>query len=137
VLQGIERRKSFAGVMDWQGWAITLGCPYSDGTGERGPGKYDGKFEAAPDIDHGNMKVQQSIQLHGFGHCFIILDRPMQMYLHLQYPYPKASQSECHLIRTIKNYQVDRAPTNLINIINLLLCVSTSLTKQQNVLKIS
>ena len=63
ALTGIERRKSFAGVMDWQGWAITLGCPYSDGTGERGPGKYDGKFDAAPDIDHGNQKVQQSIQL--------------------------------------------------------------------------
>lgn len=65
-VSGIERRKSFAGVMDWQGWAITLGCPYSDGTGERGPGKYDGKFDAAPDIDHGNKKVQQSIQRLGF-----------------------------------------------------------------------
>ena len=60
---GIEHRKSFAGVMDWQGWAITLGDKFSDGTGERGPGKYDGKFDAAPDIDHGNQKVQQSIAI--------------------------------------------------------------------------
>ena len=60
---GIEHRKSFAGVMDWQGWAITLGDKFSDGTGERGPGKYDGKFDAAPDIDHGNQKVQKSIQV--------------------------------------------------------------------------
>ena len=60
---GMEHRPSFAGVMDWQGWAITLGDKFSDGTGERGPGKYDGKFDAAPDIDHGNKKVQQSIQI--------------------------------------------------------------------------
>lgn len=79
-VSGIERRKSFAGVMDWQGWAITLGCPYSDGTGERGPGKYDGKFDAAPDIDHGNKKVQQSIQRLGAAKqvsngavCFVLL----------------------------------------------------------------
>jgi len=60
---GMEHRPSFAGVVDWQGWAITLGDKFSDGTGERGPGKYDGKFDAAPDIDHGNKKVQQSIQI--------------------------------------------------------------------------
>jgi len=60
---GIEHRKSFAGVMDWEGWAITLGDKFSDGTGERGPGQYDGKFDAAPDIDHGNKKVQQSIAI--------------------------------------------------------------------------
>ncbi|CAL1146851.1 unnamed protein product, partial [Cladocopium goreaui] len=60
---GIESRKSFAGVMDWQGWAITLGDKFSDGTGERGPGQYDDKFDAAPDIDHGNKKVQQSIAI--------------------------------------------------------------------------
>ncbi|CAK9017825.1 unnamed protein product [Durusdinium trenchii] len=60
---GIESRKSFAGVMDWQGWAITLGDKFSDGTGERGPGQYDDKFDAAPDIDHGNKKVQQSISV--------------------------------------------------------------------------
>lgn len=60
---GIESRKSFAGVMDWQGWAITLGDKFSDGTGERGPGQYDDKFDAAPDIDHGNKKAQQSIAI--------------------------------------------------------------------------
>jgi len=60
---GIEHRKSFAGVMDWQGWAVTLGDKFSDGTGERGPGQYDGKFDAAPDIDHGNEKVQNSIKV--------------------------------------------------------------------------
>ena len=90
-------RKSFAGVMDWQGswtnggwgpvggsfsghhmfvlvaischfsrmissggWAITLGDKFSDGTGERGPGQYDDKFDAAPDIDHGNKKVRRN-----------------------------------------------------------------------------
>ncbi|CAE7689612.1 AMY1.6 [Symbiodinium pilosum] len=58
---GIESRQSFHGIMDWQGWAITLGDKFSDGTGERGPGHYDGKFDAAPDIDHGNKKVQNSI----------------------------------------------------------------------------
>ena len=56
---GIESRKSFAGVMDWQGWAITLGDKFSDGTGERGPGQYDDQFDAAPDIDHGNAKAPQ------------------------------------------------------------------------------
>eukprot|EP00438_Fugacium_kawagutii_P018425 Skav229323 [mRNA] locus=scaffold2688:50926:56779:- [translate_table: standard] len=61
--KGIESRKSFAGVMDWQGWAVTLGDKFSDGTGERGPGQYDDKFDAAPDIDHGNKKVQQSIAI--------------------------------------------------------------------------
>eukprot|EP00928_Gymnodinium_smaydae_P050054 TRINITY_DN3366_c0_g6_i1.p1 TRINITY_DN3366_c0_g6~~TRINITY_DN3366_c0_g6_i1.p1 ORF type:complete len:1786 (+),score=300.32 TRINITY_DN3366_c0_g6_i1:41-5359(+) len=60
---GIEHRKSFVGVMDWQGWAVTLGDKFSDGTGEHGPGKYDGKFDAAPDIDHGNKKVQESIKI--------------------------------------------------------------------------
>ncbi|CAE7202391.1 AMY1.4 [Symbiodinium natans] len=60
---GIESRKSFHGIMDWQGWAITLGDKFSDGTGERGPGNYDGKFDAAPDIDHGNKKVQSSIAI--------------------------------------------------------------------------
>jgi len=60
---GIESRKSFHGIMDWQGWAITLGDQFSDGTGERGPGHYDGKFDAAPDIDHGNKKVQGSIAI--------------------------------------------------------------------------
>ncbi|CAE7310762.1 AMY1.2 [Symbiodinium necroappetens] len=60
---GIESRKSFHGIMDWQGWAITLGDQFSDGTGERGPGHLDGKFDAAPDIDHGNKKVQSSIAI--------------------------------------------------------------------------
>lgn len=59
---GIEHRKSFAGAADWQGWAVTLGDKFSDGSGERGPGQYDGKFDAAPDIDHGNMKVRDSLK---------------------------------------------------------------------------
>ena len=72
--------------MDWQGWAITLGCPYSDGTGERGPGKYDGKFEAAPDIDHGNTKVQQSIQLPGGMSLYIGADADVfSIYMYLLY----------------------------------------------------
>jgi len=58
---GIEHRPSFAGVMDWGGWAITLGDNFSDGTGENHPGQFDGKFDAAPDIDHGNKRVQESI----------------------------------------------------------------------------
>lgn len=60
---GMVSRPSFAGVMDWGGWAITLGDKFSDGTGENHPGQYDGKFDAAPDIDHGNEKVQQSISI--------------------------------------------------------------------------
>mmetsp|Transcript_120077 Transcript_120077/g.299536 ORF Transcript_120077/g.299536 Transcript_120077/m.299536 type:complete len:767 (-) Transcript_120077:206-2506(-) len=60
---GMTARPSFAGVMDWGGWAITLGDKFSDGTGEHAPGKYDGKFDAAPDIDHANKKVQQSISI--------------------------------------------------------------------------
>mmetsp|Transcript_66095 Transcript_66095/g.215010 ORF Transcript_66095/g.215010 Transcript_66095/m.215010 type:complete len:785 (+) Transcript_66095:111-2465(+) len=60
---GMEHRPSFAGVMDWGGWAITLGDTYSDGTGENAPGRHDGKFDAAPNIDHANQKVQQSIAI--------------------------------------------------------------------------
>lgn len=59
---GIEHRESMKGVADWQGWAVTLGDKFSDGSGERGPGQYDGKFDAAPDIDHGNMKVRNSLK---------------------------------------------------------------------------
>ncbi|CAJ1385428.1 unnamed protein product [Effrenium voratum] len=60
---GIEHRKSFAGIMDWQGWAITLGDKFSDGTGKSGPGQFDDKFDAAPDIDHSNEQVQKSISI--------------------------------------------------------------------------
>lgn len=60
---GMEARPSFAGVMDWQGWAITLGDKFSDGSGQHAPGHYDQKFDAAPDIDHKNQKVQQSINI--------------------------------------------------------------------------
>lgn len=56
-----ERQTSFAGVMDWGGWAITLGDKFSDGTGQHAPGQFDGKFDAAPDIDHANEDVQKSI----------------------------------------------------------------------------
>merc|ERR1719401_708650 len=45
------------------GWAITLGDKFSDGTGENAPGNFDGKFDAAPDIDHKNQKVQESISI--------------------------------------------------------------------------
>lgn len=37
-----------------------MGDRFSDGTGERGPGKYDGKFDAAPDIDHGTGRDRGS-----------------------------------------------------------------------------
>jgi len=60
---GMESRPSFAGVMDWGGWAITLGDKFSDGSGQHGPGQFDGKFDAAPDIDHRNKKVQDSISV--------------------------------------------------------------------------
>mmetsp|Transcript_36477 Transcript_36477/g.77584 ORF Transcript_36477/g.77584 Transcript_36477/m.77584 type:complete len:786 (+) Transcript_36477:78-2435(+) len=60
---GITNRPSFAGVMDWGAWAITLGDKFSDGSGENAPGHFDGKFDAAPDIDHKNKKVQQSISV--------------------------------------------------------------------------
>ncbi|CAE8625288.1 unnamed protein product, partial [Polarella glacialis] len=60
---GMTSRPSFAGVMDWGGWAITLGDSYSDGTGEHRPGGGDGQFSAAPNIDHRNEKVQQSISI--------------------------------------------------------------------------
>eukprot|EP00746_Dinoflagellata_sp_MGD_P128368 gnl/MRDRNA2_/MRDRNA2_62752_c0_seq1.p1 gnl/MRDRNA2_/MRDRNA2_62752_c0~~gnl/MRDRNA2_/MRDRNA2_62752_c0_seq1.p1 ORF type:complete len:830 (+),score=120.61 gnl/MRDRNA2_/MRDRNA2_62752_c0_seq1:74-2563(+) len=60
---GIERRESFSGVMDWQGWAVTLGTKFSDGSGQHRPGKYDQSFDAAPDIDHANLKVQKSISI--------------------------------------------------------------------------
>jgi len=56
-----ERQTSFAGVMDWGGWAITLGDKFSDGTGQNAPGRFDGIFDAAPDIDHANEDVQKSI----------------------------------------------------------------------------
>mmetsp|Transcript_106076 Transcript_106076/g.188657 ORF Transcript_106076/g.188657 Transcript_106076/m.188657 type:complete len:864 (+) Transcript_106076:49-2640(+) len=60
---GMTSRPSFAGIMDWGGWAITLGDQYSDGSGQHGPGNTDGKFDAAPDIDHRNKKVQESISI--------------------------------------------------------------------------
>ncbi|CAE7520500.1 AMY1.4 [Symbiodinium microadriaticum] len=60
---GMTTRPSFAGVGDWGGWAITLGDQYSDGSGMHAPGKADGKFDAAPDIDHRNPKVQDSINI--------------------------------------------------------------------------
>lgn len=60
---GIESRPSFCGVMDWQGWAVTLGDKFSDGTGQHKPGAFDQKFDAAPDIDHANPKVQKSIAI--------------------------------------------------------------------------
>jgi len=59
----MEKRASFVGVMDWQGWAVTLGDKFSDGTGQNAPGSYDQKFDAAPDIDHANTKVQKSIEV--------------------------------------------------------------------------
>jgi len=60
---GMNSRPSFAGVMDWQGWAVTLGSEYSDGTGEHAPNSYDQSFDAAPDIDHANDKVRESIRI--------------------------------------------------------------------------
>jgi len=60
---GMTSRPSFAGVMEWGGWAITLGNEYSDGSGEHGPGHTDGSFDAAPDVDHRNKKVQESIAI--------------------------------------------------------------------------
>jgi len=60
---GMTSRPSFAGVGDWGGWAITLGDQYSDGSGMNAPGKTDGRFDAAPDIDHRNPKVQDSINI--------------------------------------------------------------------------
>jgi len=60
---GMVNRPSFNGIMDWGGWAITIGDRFSDGTGQNHPGKYDSKFDAAPDIDHANEKVRQSISI--------------------------------------------------------------------------
>mmetsp|Transcript_115692 Transcript_115692/g.258563 ORF Transcript_115692/g.258563 Transcript_115692/m.258563 type:complete len:675 (-) Transcript_115692:100-2124(-) len=60
---GMVHRPSFAGVMDWGGWAINLGDKFSDGSGEHHPGNLDGNFDAAPNIDHQNTKVQQSISI--------------------------------------------------------------------------
>jgi alpha-amylase len=60
---GMTSRPSFAGVMDWGGWAITLGDQFSDGTGQNEPGAYDGRFDAAPDIDHRNKNVQEGISV--------------------------------------------------------------------------
>ncbi|CAE7255392.1 AMY1.4 [Symbiodinium natans] len=60
---GMTTRPSFEGVGDWGGWAVTLGDQYSDGSGMHAPGKSDGKFDAAPDIDHRNPKVQDSINI--------------------------------------------------------------------------
>eukprot|EP00913_Durusdinium_trenchii_P011205 g10523.t1 len=54
---------SFAGVADWGGWAVTLGDQYSDGSGMHGPGHSDGRFDAAPDIDHRHPKVQECISI--------------------------------------------------------------------------
>eukprot|EP00929_Paragymnodinium_shiwhaense_P012461 TRINITY_DN11967_c0_g1_i1.p1 TRINITY_DN11967_c0_g1~~TRINITY_DN11967_c0_g1_i1.p1 ORF type:complete len:1741 (-),score=483.75 TRINITY_DN11967_c0_g1_i1:336-5558(-) len=59
----MQKRASFVGVMDWQGWAVTLGDKFSDGSGQNAPGAYDSKFDAAPDIDHQNERVQQSIAI--------------------------------------------------------------------------
>jgi len=60
---GMQSRASFAGVGDWQGWAVTLGDQYSDGSGQNRPANLDAKFDAAPDIDHANLAVQQSISV--------------------------------------------------------------------------
>jgi len=60
---GMTKRQSFVGVMDWGGWAITLGDQFSDGSGQNAPGAYDGKFDAAPDIDHRNKHVQDGISI--------------------------------------------------------------------------
>lgn len=60
---GMQNRPSFTGVADWGGWAVTLGDQYSDGSGMHGPGHLDGRFDAAPDIDHRNPKVQESISI--------------------------------------------------------------------------
>eukprot|EP00928_Gymnodinium_smaydae_P053487 TRINITY_DN37464_c0_g1_i1.p1 TRINITY_DN37464_c0_g1~~TRINITY_DN37464_c0_g1_i1.p1 ORF type:complete len:648 (+),score=45.33 TRINITY_DN37464_c0_g1_i1:47-1945(+) len=60
---GAIDRESFVGVADWGGWAVTLGDKYSDGSGENYPGRFDAKFDAAPDIDHANERVQRSISI--------------------------------------------------------------------------
>eukprot|EP00437_Effrenium_voratum_P019463 CAMPEP_0181446782 /NCGR_PEP_ID=MMETSP1110-20121109/26285_1 /TAXON_ID=174948 /ORGANISM="Symbiodinium sp., Strain CCMP421" /LENGTH=702 /DNA_ID=CAMNT_0023570877 /DNA_START=28 /DNA_END=2136 /DNA_ORIENTATION=- len=60
---GMKSRPSFKGVGDWGGWAVTLGDQYSDGSGMHAPGHMDGRFDAAPDIDHRNPKVQESISV--------------------------------------------------------------------------
>ncbi|CAK9036719.1 unnamed protein product [Durusdinium trenchii] len=60
---GMQSRPSFAGVADWGGWAVTLGDQYSDGSGMHGPGHSDGRFDAAPDIDHRHPKVQECISI--------------------------------------------------------------------------
>lgn len=60
---GKQSRPSLNGVMDWQGWAVTLGTKYSDGTGANGPAALDGHFDSAPDIDHANDRVQHSISI--------------------------------------------------------------------------
>jgi len=62
VFSGGARRPSFADDLNWGGWAVVLGDQYSDGTGENTLGKYDQAFDAAPDIDHRNPKVQQGIR---------------------------------------------------------------------------
>jgi len=60
---GMKTRASLTGVCDWQGWAVTLGDQYSDGSGQNRPANLDAKFDAAPDIDHANLAVQQSISV--------------------------------------------------------------------------
>lgn len=60
---GMTKRPSLAGVLDWGGWAVTLGDKFSDGTGLHGPGVLDDKFDAAPDIDHRNKEVQEGISV--------------------------------------------------------------------------
>mmetsp|Transcript_59016 Transcript_59016/g.140933 ORF Transcript_59016/g.140933 Transcript_59016/m.140933 type:complete len:668 (-) Transcript_59016:172-2175(-) len=61
---GLQSRSlSFAGVVDWQGWAITKGGKFSDGTGENAPAAFDQSFDAAPDIDHANERVQRGLSI--------------------------------------------------------------------------
>eukprot|EP00746_Dinoflagellata_sp_MGD_P123426 gnl/MRDRNA2_/MRDRNA2_58076_c0_seq1.p1 gnl/MRDRNA2_/MRDRNA2_58076_c0~~gnl/MRDRNA2_/MRDRNA2_58076_c0_seq1.p1 ORF type:complete len:855 (+),score=118.50 gnl/MRDRNA2_/MRDRNA2_58076_c0_seq1:96-2660(+) len=45
--------------LNWKGWAVVQGDQYSDGTGENNP--TGESYPAAPNIDHANAKVRESL----------------------------------------------------------------------------